>query len=99
MKTKAIEKRLTFDELFQQFCTDQLLIDDNDSKNTISNNNNSTEIANEKRSRRKRGKHQKSFIIPTETKVMCQQMIDQNVAMQYETVMNEYWPPKSNHNN
>ena len=26
-------------------------------------------------------------------------MIDQNVAMQYETVMNEYWPTKSDHNN
>ena len=26
-------------------------------------------------------------------------MIDQNVAMQYEIVMNEYWPTKSDHNN
>ena len=59
------------------------------SKETISNNNNSSENANEKVSHRKRGKHNKGFIVPTETKVTYQQMIDQNVAMQYETVMNE----------
>ena len=39
------------------------------------------------------------FIVPTETKVTYQQMINQNVAIQYETVMNEYWPTKSDHNN
>lgn len=74
------------------------MLDDNDTQNDIENHNKNTDNDHKNASRRKRRKRQKGFIVPLETKVMCQQMKDLNHSMQYETVIGKYWPTDSDHN-
>lgn len=61
---------------------------------TTKNYNNSTDNDKNDASRRK---HQRNCIIPTETKVTCQQMTDLNQDMQYVTVLDKYWPTDLEH--